>query len=196
MMKFNALTAGLLLAAMAAPAAAVESVFITSLNGATEEPPTGSRGSGAATVTINKDAWTMRVEESFSGLTAGNTASHIHCCTATPGTGNVGVATTLPTFTDFPSGVTAGTYDHTFNMLDAKSYNPAFISANGGSAETAFAALTAGLDAGTAYANIHTSNFPNGEIRGFLAPIPEPETYALFMAGLGLLGAIARQRRN
>ena len=28
------------------------------------------------------------------------------------------------------------------------------------------------------------------------APIPEPETYALFLAGLGLLGVVARRRRQ
>ena len=28
------------------------------------------------------------------------------------------------------------------------------------------------------------------------APVPEPETYALFMAGLGLMGFIARRRKN
>jgi hypothetical protein len=26
--------------------------------------------------------------------------------------------------------------------------------------------------------------------------VPEPETYALFMAGLGLMGFIARRRKN
>ena len=29
-----------------------------------------------------------------------------------------------------------------------------------------------------------------------LTPVPEPETYALFMAGLGLLVFIARRRKN
>jgi probable HAF family extracellular repeat protein len=29
-----------------------------------------------------------------------------------------------------------------------------------------------------------------------LTPVPEPETYALFMAGLGLMGFIARRRKN
>lgn len=29
-----------------------------------------------------------------------------------------------------------------------------------------------------------------------VAPVPEPETYAMFLAGLGLMGAIARRRKN
>ena len=28
------------------------------------------------------------------------------------------------------------------------------------------------------------------------APVPEPETYALFLAGLGLMGALSRRRKN
>ena len=59
----------------------------------------------------------------------------------------------------------------TFDMTQASSYNPAFVTLNGsfGAAE---AALLAGLHAGTAYLNIHTSMFPGGEIRGFLGEIP------------------------
>jgi hypothetical protein len=196
MMKFNPLIAALLLAVVAAPAAAANSVYTAVLDGASEAPPNSSPGTGTATVTIDTDAGTMRVQESFSGLTGGNTASHIHCCTALPGTGTAPVATTVPTFTGFPSGVTSGTYGHTFNMLDASSYNPSFITANGGTIDSAFGAFVAGMNTGTAYANIHTPMFPAGEIRGFLAPIPEPETYAMFLAGLALMSAVARRRRN
>jgi len=83
----------------------------------------------------------MRVEISFSGLTGTTTASHIHCCEATPGANaNVMVATTTPTFPGFPLGVTSGSYDQTFDLTNAGSYNPDFITAHGGTvlcAETA-----------------------------------------------------------
>ena len=81
-------------------------------------------------------------------------------------------------------------------MLQATIPPTPFIMAHGGTAKSAFDALLAGMNAGTAYANIHTSVHPGGEIRGFLAPIPEPETYAMFLAGLALMGAVARRRRG
>lgn len=196
-MKFSALFAGCLFAAVVAtPAAAQKSVYTAVLNGSGEAPANASPGVGSAMVTIDSSLHTMRVQESFSGLLAGVTAAHIHCCTAVSDTGTAGVATTTPTFTDFPSGVAAGTYDHTFDMTQASSYNAAFITASGG-VNGAFGALVAGLNGGSAYANIHTSVFPSGEISGFLhaAPVPEPETYAMLLAGLAFISMAARRRR-
>src|SRR5258708_15984697 len=112
-----------------APSEATTLTFDASLSGANENLPTGSPGIGFAIVTIDTVLQTMEVNVTFSGLLAGDTASHIHCCVA-PG-GNVGVATTTPTFTGFPTGVTAGTYDQVFDMTLASSYNPAFVTAEG-----------------------------------------------------------------
>ena len=53
-------------------------------------------------------------------------------------------------------------------MLSAASYNPSFVTAHGGVAG-AEAALLSGMLAGQTYLNIHTINFPGGEMRGFLA---------------------------
>lgn len=44
---------------------------------------------------------------------------------------------------------------------------------------------------------IVASGYSNGRYAGFLlAPVPEPETYALMLAGLGVMGAIVRRRRG
>ena len=103
----------------------------------------------------------------------------------------MGVATTVPSFVGFPLGVTSGTFDSTLSLIEASSFNPAFVTSAGGLAGAA-AMLATGITNGTAYLNIHTSTFPGGEIRGFLTPavvaIPEPETYLLLLAGLGLIG--------
>ena len=142
-------------------------VFTAALNGGNQSPPIATPGTGTAKVTWNTLTNEMTVDVTFSGLTTPTTAAHIHCCVTPPG--NTGVATTVPTFTGFPLGVTSGTYTHTFDMTSAASYNPTFVTANGGTAAGAEAALLAGLEAGQAYLNIHTKMFPGGEIRGFLA---------------------------
>lgn len=40
-----------------------------------------------------------------------------------------------------------------------------------------------------------TDTFHDVSFRISLAPVPEPETYAMLLAGLGVLGAVARRRR-
>jgi CHRD domain/PEP-CTERM motif len=168
--------------------------FVTSLTGPAESPPNASPGIGTAVVTINDVTNIMDVNVSFSGLLGTTTASHIHCCTAVPGTGTAIVATEVPFFDSFPIGVTSGSYIHQFDLLDLASYNPAFANANGGTAAGAEAALLTGLNAGEAYLNIHTTVVPGGEIRGFLTAIPEPGTWALTILGAGLVGAALRRR--
>src|SRR5438309_925240 len=133
-----AVGAGLLLGASAS---AAPIIYTTNLSGSAESPPNASPGSGDATVIVDSVTNSMRVEVSFTGLTADTTASHIHCCTAVPGAGTAGVATTTPTFPGFPLGVTSGTYDRTFDLTSATAYNPAFVTASGGSTAGAAATL-------------------------------------------------------
>jgi len=64
----------------------------------------------------------------------------------------------------------------------------------GGTVAGAEAAFASGLAAGTTYFNIHTSMFPGGEIRGFLAVVPEPSTIGLVAAGL--VGILMAGRRR
>jgi hypothetical protein len=165
--------------------------FYAALNGASEAPPNSSLGTGFTTVIMDDVAHTMEVIVDFTGLTAGTTASHVHCCTTVPGAGTTGVATELPLFTGFPTGVTSGHYDHIFDTSLSATWNPAFVTANGGTAAGAESAFIAGMVAGRAYLNVHSTFRPAGEIRGFLA-IPEPGS--LLLAGLGL-GALLTVRR-
>ena len=194
-MRIGALVAAaLIVLAVAMPAAAVPQLFVATLTGPAESPPNNSPGTGFAEITIDPDVPEMRVQLTFSGLTAGTTVAHIHCCTATPGSGTAIPATTVPSFPGFPEGVTAGTYDQTFDMSLASSYNPAFIAAHGGTVESAFDAFFAGVQAGTAYPNIHTTAFQSGEIRGFLR-VPEPETYLLIGVAFAVMASLALGRR-
>jgi hypothetical protein len=53
----------------------------------------------------------------------------------------------------------------TFDLTLAATYNPVFITDNGGTVAPAEAAFIFGLEHGEAYANIHDAEFPTGEIR-------------------------------
>ncbi len=188
-----AVAAGLL---CALPAQAHIVTFAATLTGLAENPAVTTPGTGKVDVYIDDEATTMRVKVSFSGLIGNTTAAHIHCCTPQPFAGNVGVATVTPTFTGFPAGVTAGSYDFTYDMTAAVgSWNNAFVTANGGTPASAFSALRAGLDSGRAYFNLHTSFAGGGEIRGLLQAVPEPGTLSLALAAAGLAAFSVKKRR-
>lgn len=151
--------------------------YTANLSGPNESPPNASPATGVAYVDVDATAHTMRVQVTFSGLQGTTTASHIHTPTAVALTGTAGVATTTPYFAGFPIGVTFGTYDNTLDMTQVSSYNPSFITNNGGTTASAEAALFQDIADGKAYLNIHSSVFGGGEIRGFLVPSgPTPTT--------------------
>ena len=164
------------LGALATPALAASYVFTTTMSGAAEFIPNASLGTGNATVTFDDVANTVSVVESWANLSALATANHIHVAT-TPG-GQGGVVLGFASFVN-PSPAT-GNFAATFTLAPA-----------------ALTSLLTNTKAGLSYVNLHSQAFGGGEIRGFLvAQVPEPETYALLLAGLGLVGLVARRSRR
>lgn len=173
------------------------------MSGPSEFPANASPGTGTGLIVYDSAAHTLFMDVSFSGLTGNTTAAHIHAPTATSGLGdeaaasaamNAGVATQLPSFVGFPLGVTSGTFNNTLDLTLASSWNPAYITANGGTPATAEAAFATALAEGKAYFNIHTTQFSGGEIRGFPTLIPEPATLTLIaLCGLALGGTTRRR---
>ncbi len=144
--------------------------FNVTLSGDQSVPPTGSPGTGSAIVMIDDVANTVWVDMTYSGLGAPTTNAHIHCCVL-PGN-NAGVA--IPFMpAGFVTGATSGTFTATFTGVA-----PSII---------------AGLENFMGYINVHTEEFPNGEIRGNMTP--EPGSIALLGLGLAALAMKLRRRR-
>ena len=149
-------------------------------------------GSGTGFFKFNTTAQTLFIDVNWEGLSGVTTVAHIHCCVDPEGT--VGVAVSPPSLPGFPVGVSEGTYTTTLDLTLESVFAAAFLTANGGTAAGASAALLQGMLDGRAYFNIHSSTFRGGEIRDFLQPVPEPGTFA--MAGLMMVGLLAWRRRK
>lgn len=157
----------LFVALLASAAAQAEpKAYEGTFSGAAEVAPNASPGTGQGLAVHDATTHVLTVDLAFSGLVGPTTVAHIHCC-AGPTT-NAPVAVT---FTGFPAGVTAGSYQRMFDLSTTSTFNAPFVSNNGGTAASAEAALAAGLAAGMAYLNIHTQTFPGGEIRANLVRV-------------------------
>jgi CHRD domain len=122
--------------------------YSASLSSGAEKPAVtvASTGSGSATVGVDSK---LSVSGTFTGLTANAAQAHIHGPAGSDGTGPVFCTLTVPSATSgsIEKGTGAGSCGDMQLTDDQKKY----------------------FEDGKMYVNIHTSNNPNGEIRGDLA---------------------------
>ena len=133
------------------------------MTGYQETPGVSSNGTGTFSATIDEDASppTITFEETYSGLSAPALVSHVHFGNRFDAGGvsfflcGGGSKPPCP-----PGTTTEATVTGTVTPGDV--IGPT----NQGIPPGGFAKIVAAMRAGEAYANIHTSNFPAGEIRG------------------------------
>jgi len=181
------------LALAASPAALAHALQFT---GSFAAEAQGATGSGTLFLEYDEHGRTLLIQATWTGLSGTTTNAHIHCCTATPTAGSAGIAlaqTSNNRLPDFPLGITSGSYTKVIDLTQQNQYGATFFVASGGTTALAEKRLIDNLMSGQAYLNIHTTTFGPGEIRAFVTAVPEPETYALMAAGLGLL-ALRRRR--
>lgn len=173
MKKSSALVAGVLLI-LASQSQAAMLDFAGVLQGSQQVPPNQSTASGSVAGTLDDETNTFSWLVEFNDLTGGFAIlGHFHV-------GAEGV--NGPALIDFSDQITT---------------NPQFQlsgSANGVSVlsdddETA-------LINGNFYVNIHSAEFPSGEIRGQVTAVPEPESWLMLTLGALAVGAAVRRKRR
>jgi hypothetical protein len=135
--------------------------FTAKLSGFNEVPPIQTNGTGTVRLTVNKDSITYR--ETFSGLTSNTTQSHLHFGQRAV---NGGVFVFLcSNLGNGPAGTPAcplngGTVTGTITAASFIAVAAQNVTAGD------FQGALRIIRAGDAYANVHSANFPAGEIRG------------------------------
>lgn len=145
------------------------------LDGSQEVPPNGSRGTGEAFGTYDTDTNLVTVTSFVvRDLSGPPTATHFHEAPfGSNGPVRIDMLGANGHWNDNGDG--SFTYVQDGNlMFTSEDHETAFL-------------------AGNAYINVHTGQFPPGEIRGQVEIVPEPATLAAL--GLGCL-ALARRRRK
>ena len=136
MTKTLALLSAAMLLSVATPVLAEQKMFSATLAAAEEVPPTQSTGTGTVQATYDTDTKVFTYTVEYSGLTGEATAAHFHG-PAAPGE-NAAPVVPVPDPLASPINGTATLDD----------------------------AQAADLLAGKWYFNVHTAQYPDGEIRG------------------------------
>lgn len=160
------------LTGIAAPAMADPEIVTTRLVGYQETPQTlNTGGSGSFVARISDDGTSIEYELSYGGLSSAATQSHIHFGSpATSGGVVLFLCTNLanaPATVPTPQACPAMPATITGTLTAANVIALPGQGIDGGAA--GFAEMLNAIRAGAAYANVHTTVHPSGEIRGRLS---------------------------
>ena len=152
------------------PSQAALFLFEAQLTSAEEVPPNDSPATGFGTVVLDDTALTISVDLTFTGLTTPSTVAHIHEAAF----GQVGPPE-FPLDLGTAQGQQSGTIPHqVLPLLEGAEDVEEFLDEE-------------------YYFNVHSTLFPDGEIRGqvlFVRTIPEPTMLLLLgLAGFALVAA-------
>jgi len=137
------------------------------LSGYNETPALNSPGTGTFTASIDDQAQTISYKLTYSGLSSNVTQAHIHFGNRFSAQGvSLFLCTNLG---NGPAGTqacpaTGGTVTGTLHPADVVGPTPQGIPAGA----AGWPAIVKAIRAGVAYANVHTTNFPGGEVRAQL----------------------------
>lgn len=192
-----------LAAAVAACATAAQAdvwQFTAHLTPTQEVPPTASDAHGLAALFYDDQGTTSQLDDTYSltlsvfDLTGPAIGMHIHGAAAPGENAPVRVDLSVAPFVHWNVGGTLLLGGDAIPVAMVPDTPPG--ETNPGYPAMSFLDM---LDGGLAYVNVHTPNYPGGEVRGqFMAvssPVPEPAGYALMLAGLGVLLWRGRARR-
>lgn len=136
-----------------------EQAFTAELSGTQELPPVNTNAAGLVNITGNNQSIAYRL--ALSNMTNA-TAAHIHMGEEEE---NGKVVVTLYKSESPTSGV----------EIESLAGNITADKLQGPLADTTLVELFSIMDSGTAYVNVHSVDFPNGEVRGELSPQNEEE---------------------
>lgn len=141
--------------------------YTAALNGFQEVPPTSSAAIANVLLQLDDVTFTLSGSGTVQFLSGTATGFHLH---------QAAYGVSGPIVVDLGAGSVSG---NSISFASVPVPN--------------FATVKAAMDARNTYLNIHTASFPGGEIRGQVAPVPEPAS--LIAVGLGVAAMLRRRKR-
>ncbi len=152
----------------------------------------GTAGLAQATATVHDFSGLTETEQTFSTSHSGASFSDVYSVTLASGKTGViggffGVTTDIATTFSFATSLDGAHWSSSVPI-------PATVDLDDGS--FGYATTVTGLTASTPYYFKLSGSNLDGGYTIHIAAVPEPETYAMLLAGLGLMGSIARRRNR